>query len=231
MLLIKNCKVLIDGEFLERSILVGDDGKIRKIAVGSGLKSADADEVIDAAGKHALPGLIDMHVHCREPGMEWKDDFRTASMAAAAGGVTTIFDMPNTKPATTTVALLEEKRKLAAAKCIVNYGLYIGATAGNSAELKKARNTAGVKLYMGSTTGELVVTDEEAIKKVLGSGKIVVVHAEDEKLIRENTEKYRGQNSPEVHAKIRSNEVAARAVREALRLAGDCKAKRLHITH
>ena len=231
MLLIKNCKVLVDGEFLERSILVGNDGKISKIAVGSALKSADADEVVDAAGKHALPGLIDVHVHCREPGLEWKEDFRTASRGAAAGGVTTIFDMPNTKPATTTVALLEEKRKLAAAKCIVNYGLYMGAAADNSSKLSKAKNIAGVKLYMGSTTGDLAVTDESTIKKVFRSGKIVVVHAEDERLMRENMEKYKGQGSPEIHAKIRNSEVAARAVKEAIRLAGGCKIKRLHITH
>ena len=141
MLLIKNCKVLAGNEFLERSILIGDDGKIEKVAT-SGLKTADV--VVDAAGKYALPGLIDIHVHFREPGMTQKEDFLTGSRAAAAGGVTTIFDMPNTRPATTTVQLLEEKRKLAAAKCVVNYGLYMGATATNLEEVEKARNIPGV---------------------------------------------------------------------------------------
>lgn len=230
MLLIKNSKVYIGYEFLERNILVGDDGKIKKIAVAAELKS-DGAEVIDAAIKYALPGLIDVHVHCREPGMEWKEDFRTASMAAAAGGVTTMFDMPNTKPPTTTVQLLEEKRKLAAARCLVNYGFYIGATAGNIDEIAKAENVAGVKLYMGSTTGDLAVTDENAIKKIFGSGKIVVAHAEDEQLIKKNSDRYKDDSKPEIHAKIRNNEVAVTAVKEALRLAQDCNIKRLHITH
>ncbi len=223
MLLIKNCKVLIEGEFLERSILIDDDGKIEKIAA-SGLKTAD--DVMDAAGKYALPGLIDIHVHFREPGMTHKEDFLTGSRAAAAGGVTTIFDMPNTKPATTTVALLEEKRKIASAKCLVNYGLYMGATAKNFEEMKKARNIPGIKLYMGSTTGDLVVTDKEMVRKFFHCGRKVVVHAEDEELIKKNSELFKGQSDASIHAKIRGNEVAAAAVREAVAIGGN-----IHITH
>ena len=223
MLLIKNCKVLVNGEFLERNILVGDDGKIEKIAA-SGLKTAD--DVIDATGKYALPGAIDIHVHFREPGITQKEDFLTGSRAAAAGGVTTILDMPNTKPATTTVALLEEKRKLAAAKCLVNYGLYMGATATNLEEVKKAINIPGVKLYMGSTTGDLVVTDKEMIRKFFHCGRKVVVHAEDEELMKKNSEMFKGQSDPSIHAKIRGNEVAGAAVREAAIIGGN-----IHITH
>ncbi len=231
MLLIKNCKVLVNGEFLERSILVGDGGEIAKIAVASELKSAAADEVIDAAGKYALPGVIDVHVHCREPGMTQKEDFFTASKAAAAGGVTTIFDMPNTKPATTTVALLEEKRKLAAAKCIVNYGFHFGATADNLDEIKKARNIAAVKVYMGSSTGNLLVTDEKTLNDIFGSGKRVMAHAENEEMIKANEEKYRGYNDgAKLHLKIRENSVAAKAVDRAIAI-GRKHGTRLHICH
>ncbi len=223
MLLIRNCKVLAGNVFLERSILIGDDGRIEKVAA-SGLKTAD--EAIDAAGKYALPGAIDIHVHFREPGMTQKEDFLTGSRAAAAGGVTTIFDMPNTKPATTTVALLEEKRKAAAAKCMVNYGLYMGAAANNIDEIKKAKNIPGVKLYMGSTTGDLVVTDKEMVRRFFHCGRKVVVHAEDEVLMKINTERFRGQNNPEIHAKIRSGEVAVAAVKDAISIGGN-----IHITH
>lgn len=225
MLLIKNCKVLINGEFLERNILIDDDkGKIAKIAVAAELKTAD--EVIEASGKYALPGLIDIHVHFREPGMTHKEDFLTGSRAAAAGGVTTVFDMPNTKPATTTVALLNEKRKIAAAKCLVNYGLYLGATINNINEVKKARNIPGVKLYMGSTTGDMAMTDKENIREFFHSGRKIVVHAEDEELMKKNAEKFKGQNEPYIHAKIRGNEVAVAALKEAVAIGGN-----IHITH
>ena len=232
MLLIKNCKVLVGNDFLDRNILIDDNGKIGKIAVASGLKASDADEVIDAAGKYAIPGLIDVHVHCREPGMTQKEDFLTAGRAAAAGGVTTFLDMPNSKPATTTVALLEEKRKLAAAKCIVNYGFHFGATADNLEEIKKARNIAAVKVYMGSSTGNLLVTDDKALNGIFGSGKRMAVHAESEKMIVRNTEKYRGSNSPaaKLHLQIRENAAAAKEVERAIGIARKYSTK-LHICH
>lgn len=232
MLLIKNCKVLVGSDFLERNILVGDDGRIAKIAVASELKTADADEILDASGNFAIPGAIDVHVHCREPGLTEKEDFFTASRAAAAGGVTTIIDMPNTKPATTTVALLEEKRKLAAAKCIVNYGLNIGATADNAEEIRKARNIGGVKVYMGSSTGNLLVADEKALNEVFSAGKLVMVHAENEDIIKANSEKYKGssESATELHLKIRNNLAAAKEVERAIRIA-KANGTKLHICH
>lgn len=233
MLLIKNCKVIVGNDFLERSILIGDNGRIERIAVASELKSAaaGADEIIYGAGKYALPGLIDVHVHCREPGMTHKEDFLTASRAAAAGGVTTIIDMPNTKPATTTVALLEEKRRLAAAKCIANYGFHFGATANNLEEIKKAKNIAAVKVYMGSSTGDLLVTDEKALNGIFGSGKRIMVHAENEAMINANEEKYRGDSDgAKLHLKIRENVVAATAVERAVKIARNNNTK-LHICH
>ncbi|MBI3036429.1 dihydroorotase [Candidatus Woesearchaeota archaeon] len=229
MLLIKNGKVLINGEFLERSILIGNDGRIEKIAVDAKLKTAD--EVLDAAGKYALPGVIDVHVHCREPGLTHKEDFLTASKAAAAGGVATIFDMPNTKPATTTVALLEEKRKLAAAKCIVNYGFHFGATSDNIEEIKKVKNIAAVKVYMGSSTGNLLVTDEKMLNDIFGSGKRIMVHAENEAMIKANEEKHRSDSDgTKLHLKIRGNSAAAKEVERAIAI-GRKHGTRLHICH
>jgi len=231
MLLIKNCKVLVGNDFLDRNILVDDGGRIKGVAIGSLLK--EADEIFDAAGNFALPGAIDAHVHCREPGMTNKEDFLTASRAAAAGGVTTFIDMPNTKPATTTAALLDEKRGLAAEKCIVNYGFNLGATANNVDELKKAGNIAAVKVYMGSSTGNLLVDDEKALNDVFGSGKLIAVHAENEEMIKKNTELFRNSSSnnvAELHLKIRNNAVAATEVERAIRIARQHNAK-LHICH
>ena len=232
MLLIKNCKVMVNGEFLERNILIDDEsGKIARIVVAS--EMASADEVLDAEGNHAIPGAIDAHVHCREPGLTNKEDFLTASRAAAAGGVTTILDMPNTKPATTTIKLLNEKRKLAAAKSIVNYGFHFGATASNLDEIRKAKNIAAVKVYMGSSTGDLLVTDEKALEGIFSAGKTIAAHAESEELIKANTEIFSEaeKSDPlEMHLRIRSNEVAEREVLRAAEMAKKNKAQ-LHICH
>ncbi len=172
-LLIKNCRVLIKDKVYAKNILI-KKGKIVKITN----KESKADSVIDAKNNFILPGLIDCHVHFREPGLTHKEDFLTGSMAAAKGGITTIFDMPNTLPPTTTLAALDEKRKLAA-KSIVNYGLIFGAATNNVSEIKKARNIAAVKLYMDETTGGLKVDDFEAICDIFRMSKITIVHAED----------------------------------------------------
>jgi dihydroorotase len=220
-LTIKNGHVLLDGK-LERKNIVVEDGKITEIM--SSCRSGG--ETLDAAGKIILPGLIDIHVHLREPGFTQKEDIASGTGAAAAGGVTTVFDMPNTKPATVNVKLLQEKKELFRQKAIVNYGIYMGATAANIGELMKARNIPGVKLYMGSTTGEMAVTDDAAVEKILRSGRKIVVHAEDETLMKKNEEKYKKENAPEIHARIRSNEVAAAATMKALTIGGN-----IHITH
>ena len=153
-------------------------------------------------------------------------------MAAAAGGVTTVFEMPNTNPATTTAELLQKKRGLMKKKAVVNYGFYMGATADNINEIKRAENIAGVKLYTGSSTGDLLVTDANAIRDIFSSGKTIVVHAEDESLMQRNAEEHKNENDAEVHAKIRSGEVEAKAVREAVEIAlTAANLKRLHFTH
>src|SRR3989338_2131697 len=146
-LLIKNAKVYAGGKFIEKNILC-DGGKIVQITTSE----PKAEQVINAKGKIAIPGIIDPHVHFREPGLTHKEDFTTGSRAAAKGGVTTFFDMPNTIPPTFTIAALEEKRKLAV-KSVVNYGFNFGATLNNVSDIRKARNIAAVKLYMDITTG------------------------------------------------------------------------------
>ena len=173
-LLIKNCRLCIKDKVFVKNILIRK-GKIAKITG----KEPKADKVIDARNNFILPGLIDAHVHFREPGLTHKEDFLTGSMAAAKGGITTILDMPNTLPPTTTIQALEEKRKLAA-KSIVNYGFHFGASIGNIADIKKAKNIAAVKLYMEYTTGDLKVDDFEVITDIFKASKLTVVHAEDE---------------------------------------------------
>ena len=172
-LLIKNCRILIKGKLFQKNILI-KNGKISKITN----KEIKADEIIDAKGNFVLPGLIDCHVHFREPGMTHKEDFLTGSMAAAKGGITTILDMPNTIPPTTTLQALEEKRKLAA-KSIVNYGFNFGATLENLKDIQKAKNIAAVKLYMDETTGGMKLEDLDSIRDIFRTSKLTIIHAED----------------------------------------------------
>ncbi len=177
-LLIKNGKVYQNGTLANKNIFIKKD-KITKITS----QELKADEVIDAKNRIIIPGLIDGHVHFREPGLTHKEDFLTGSMAAAAGGITTILDMPNTKPPTTNLQRLEEKRKLAR-KSIVNYGFHFGSTNDNIAEIGKARDVASVKVYMDYTTGDLKLDDYDTLKKIFSSNKTITIHGENENIIK-----------------------------------------------
>ncbi len=223
MNLIKNCKLIIDGTLQNKTIVI-ENGKIAKITSPSLIKTAD--EIIEAKGLHAIPGAIDMHVHCREPGMTQKEDFRTASHAAAAGGVTTIIDMPNSNPPTTTKEALDQKRKLAE-KCIIDFGFYMGATKDNHTDLKNAKNIAGVKIYMGSSTGSLLLTEEDALKKAFECGKTIMAHCENQNIIEENTNKF--IKNPN-HQKIRPPEAAIKELQRAISIARQTNA-RMHACH
>jgi dihydroorotase len=157
------------------------------VALGSGGRDAAAPAdpslvAVDGRGLHLLPGLVDAHVHFREPGDLEKGDWRSESLAALAGGVTTVLDMPNNRPPILSVASLEQKRAIARERSVVDFGLYIGASEGNFAEIERAENVAGVKLYLNQTTGDLRLTNRDAISKVLTTRHRVVVHAEGDTL-------------------------------------------------
>lgn len=170
--LIINGKILEKGKLVEKNILL-EDHKIRGIIDGK----VTVDEVIDVKGGVILPGIIDCHVHMREPGLTHKEDFFTGSKAAACGGVTTFLDMPNNKPPTTTIGLLNEKRKLAE-KSIVNYGFHFGSTPNNLQEIKEVNDIASVKVYMDATTGNLLIDKDEILRTIFKSVKRITVHAE-----------------------------------------------------
>lgn len=177
-LLIKNAKIFTKGILINKNIFI-ENGKIRKLTN----QALMADNVIDAKKKIVLPGLIDSHVHFREPGLIHKEDFLTGSKAAAAGGITTFLDMPNTIPPTTTAERLEQKRRLAK-KSVVNYGFHFGSTKDNIEEIKKVKNIASVKVYMDETTGELIIKDENALKKIFSLPITKTIHAEKEKILK-----------------------------------------------
>jgi len=169
-LLIANCKAFIDGGLEETNILA-EDGVIK--GIGDNL---DASRIFDAKGCTVIPGVIDSHVHFREPGYEQKEDFYTGSCAAAAGGVTTVLDMPNTNPPTLTHESLELKRKLAR-KSIVNYGFHFGSSNYNVEEIKTARNVASTKVFLNDST--LAVTDIKALEAIFAASKLVTCHADE----------------------------------------------------
>ncbi|MFC1690689.1 dihydroorotase family protein [Nanoarchaeota archaeon] len=176
-ILIQNCRIPKNGKLTETDILI-KNGKIAKIAKSIKTSKQNKAKKIDAKNNIVLPGIIDSHVHFRDPGLTHKGNWLTESRAAAAGGITSVIDMPNTIPPTFTVKELNKKRK-AAKKSIVNYGLYIGTNGKNSAEIKKAKNIAGLKVYMNETTGNLKL--DNGLKEVfntLNKNKLVAVHAE-----------------------------------------------------
>jgi dihydroorotase len=178
-----------------------------------------------------LPGVIDDQVHFREPGLTHKEDLRTASRACAKGGVTTFLEMPNTVPNATTQRRLDEKRALAAEKSLVNYGFYIGATAHNIEELRNATHTPGIKIFIGSSTGNLLVDDQEALERIFAETTLpITAHCEDESTIRANAERFRGVTDVAVHSKIRDVTAATVATRRVLDLAKR-HTHRFHVLH
>ena len=184
-----------------------------------------------------MAGIIDDHVHFRDPGLTHKGDFCSESRAAAAGGVTTVFDMPNCIPQTTTEEAFQEKMQIAASKSVVNYGLFFGATAGNAYELGKLnpRKVAGIKLFMGSSTGNMLVDNERSLEAIFESAQLpVMTHCEDTAIINANMAKAKALygDDPEVchHAEIRSEEACYQSTALAVRLAQKFNA-RLHVAH
>jgi len=174
-LLVENGRIYINGSLMKKSVLI-EDGKIKSI---SSSRTDATDEVINAKGMIILPGFIDPHVHFREPGMTHKEDFRSGSFAAATGGVTCFIDMPNTKPPTLTTKLLDEKRKYASEKSIVDFGFHFGSSDGNLEEIKNAKRIASVKIFMDASTGNMLIRDENIIRNVINHSSFCSFHAEE----------------------------------------------------
>lgn len=226
-LLLKGGDVVLGSGVLKADVLI-ENGKI--IEVGEGL-SCD-DEIFDCSGKVILPGLIDVHVHFREPGHSHKEDWVTGSMAAISSGVTTVFDMPNNKPPILTVSDLEAKRELIKDRSYVNYGLYMGYNGSNLHEINKAEGICAVKVYCANSTGDMGISDEfydELFDKANKNLKLCF-HAEDEACIEENLKNFEGVNDPSVHSKIRSSECAQKMVRKICSFSEKYR-RPIHIAH
>lgn len=238
--LIKNGTLVNEGVSIQGTITIGDDGRIASIGTEAPLAEDHYDHVIDAAGCYVLPGVIDEHVHFREPGMTDKATIRSESRAAAYGGVTSYMEMPNTVPTTTTEAAWEDKRQRGRKDSAVNYAFYLGATNNNAETLRQAdwQHTPAIKLFMGSSTGNMLVDRGEALKEVFHMAAQldipVVSHCEDATLISENMrlakERYGEDPAVEHHPEIRSEEACVRSTALALQLATEAGA-RLHVAH
>ena len=233
---IQGGRIVNEGKIFDGSIVV-EETKISKIVEGETSPEDIADEVIDASGCFVLPGVIDDHVHFREPGLTEKADIDSESRAAAAGGVTSFFDMPNTVPQTTTLEALDEKFALAAQKSHVNYSFFFGATNDNVAMFDQLdeHRIPGIKLFMGSSTGNMLVDRRESLERIFSSARLpIMAHCEDTDIINRNmaAAKCRYGDDPEVmhHPEIRSEEACYESTRLAVELAQKHQA-RLHIAH
>lgn len=237
MILIHKATIINEGISFTGSVLIENDriSEIYKDEVPSDILNRAT--VIDAKDKWLLPGVIDDQVHFREPGLTHKGDISSESRAAIAGGVTSFMEMPNTKPQTTTIDLLEQKFELGAEKAYANYSFYMGATNDNIAELKKVnpKEVCGVKVFMGSSTGNMLVDDKKVLQAIFAEvDMLIATHCEKEEIIRENIAKYKAEFGEDVpiqyHPLIRSAEACYRSSAEAVELA-DKYQTRLHILH
>jgi dihydroorotase len=234
-ILIKNAKIVNEGEIFEGDILIENE-LITEISGSISPKSANC-KIIDAQGNYLIPGAIDDQVHFREPGLTHKGDIESESRAAVAGGITSYIEQPNTVPNAVTQEILEEKYTIAAQKSFTNYSFMMGGTNDNLEELLKTnpKNVAGIKLFLGSSTGNMLVDNDEALEKIFSSTKMLIaVHCEDEGTIKNNLEKYKaefGDNIPvTAHHLIRSEEACYLSSSKAIALAKKTGA-RLHVFH
>lgn len=228
-LLIRHAQLILpNGEFMIGDVLTYSR---QIVAVAPEITPTTPTEYIDAQGLTLLPGVIDPQVHFREPGLEHKEDLFTASCACAKGGVTSFLEMPNTRPLTTTQETLDDKLRRASNKSLVNYGFFIGATAENLPDLLSAKPTPGIKIFMGSMHGELLVDQDAALERIFAQGdRLIAVHAEDQARIQQRRQEFAGIDNPAVHSQIQDDLAALLATQRALKLA-DKYQRRLHILH
>ena len=239
--IIKNATLVNEGKSLLASVVISD-ARIAKILVGR-----DAPwhvftnyDVIDAEGLYLIPGIIDEHVHFREPGLTQKADIFTESRAAVAGGVTSFMDMPNTNPQTTTNELLQQKFDIAAQKSAANFSFYLGATNDNIDEILKTdpKKVCGIKLFMGSSTGNMLVNEDDALVRLFNESPcLIAAHCEDEQIIHENTvcakdlaSKGEVVADAGLHPFIRTTEACYKSTAKAVDMATKFGA-RLHVMH
>ena len=232
--LIKNAQIVNEGKIFKSDVLIEND-LIAKIS--STISEENVDKIIDAEGKFLIPGVIDDQVHFREPGLTHKGDIESESRAAIAGGVTSFIEQPNTVPNAVTQELLEEKYKIASEKSYANYSFSMGGTNDNLEEVLKTnpKNVAAVKLFLGSSTGNMLVDNPEILENIFSKVKMpICVHCEDEATIRKNTEIYKEQYGEDIpvkfHHLIRSEEACYLSSSKAIELAKKTGA-RLHIYH
>lgn len=233
--LIKGATIVNEGRAFSGCIAFEDD--IITDIFENQQPDASYDNVIDASGCYILPGVIDDHVHFREPGLTDKADIDSESKAAAAGGITTYFDMPNTLPQTTTLEDLEEKFSIAATKSHVNYSFFFGATNDNVADFSKLdiHRIPGIKLFMGSSTGNMLVDKREALERIFTTAPMpIMAHCEDTDIINRNMQeaKANGCDDPDIslHMHIRSEEACYNSTKLAVDLA-KASGARLHVAH
>ena len=233
--LIKGATIVNEGRAFSGCIAFDDD--IITDIFENQQPDASYDNVIDASGCYILPGVIDDHVHFREPGLTEKADIDSESKAAAAGGVTTYFDMPNTLPQTTTPEALEEKFCIAATKSHVNYSFFFGATNDNVIDFSKLdiHRIPGIKLFMGSSTGNMLVDKREALERIFSTAPMpIMAHCEDTDIINRNMQeaKANGCDDPDIslHMHIRSEEACYNSTKLAVDLA-KASGARLHVAH
>jgi dihydroorotase len=234
-ILIKNAKIVNEGTIFEGDVLIENEC-IAEISNTIKPKSNDT-QIIDAKGNYLIPGFIDDQVHFREPGLMHKGDIESESKAAVAGGITSFIEQPNTVPNAVTQELLEEKYQIAAKKSYANYSFMMGGTNDNLEEILKTnpKNVAGIKLFLGSSTGNMLVDNEESLEKIFSStSMLIAVHCEDETTIKNNLEKYKAQYGDaipvNVHHLIRSEEACYLSSSKAIALAKKTGA-RLHVFH
>ena len=233
-ILIKNAKIVNENQIIESDLLIENDLISR---IGKNISEEGVDKIIEASGKYLLPGIIDDQVHFREPGLTHKGDIESESKAAIAGGVTSFIEQPNTVPNAVTQDLLEEKYQIASEKSFANYSFMMGGTNDNLEEVLKTnpRNVAGIKLFLGSSTGNMLVDNPETLENIFSKTKMLIaVHCEDEATIKANTEKYKSEFGDDIpmkyHHLIRSEEACYLSSSKAVELAEKTGA-RLHVFH
>ena len=237
MYVIKNATIINEGKSFQASLTISNESIVEIFTDIPSTLNLNNYIIIDAEGKFLIPGVIDDQVHFREPGLTNKGEIYTEAKAAVAGGVTSYMEMPNTNPQTTTIETLESKFKIASEKSLANYSFYLGATNDNIDELLKNDNkkACGIKVFMGSSTGNMLVDNEETLNNIFSKCKsLIAVHCEDENTIQKNILEYKqkyGENVPiNKHPEIRSGEACFKSSSLAVKLAKKYNS-RLHILH